>query len=39
MGDGQHKFQEGYEAISQGHGRTIRDSQTYWINLSMGTKL
>ena len=22
MGDGQHKFQEEYEALTQGHGRT-----------------
>ena len=28
VGDVQHKFQEGYEALAQGYGRTIRDSQT-----------
>ena len=27
-GNGQHKVQEEYEAISQGHGGTKRDSQT-----------
>ena len=26
MGRRKHKFQEEYEALSQGHGRTIRDS-------------
>ena len=26
MGDGQHKVQEEYEALTQGHGGTIRDS-------------
>ena len=26
VGKGQHKFQEEYEPISQGHGGTIRDS-------------
>ena len=28
MGDGKHKVQDGYEALSQGHGGTTRDSQT-----------
>ena len=26
MGNGQHKVQEEYEALAQGHGGTIRDS-------------
>ena len=26
MGNGQHKVQEEYEALAQGHGETIRDS-------------
>ena len=26
MGNDQHKVQEEYEALAQGHGRTIRDS-------------
>ena len=28
MGDGQHKVQEGYEDLAEGHSKTIRDSQT-----------
>ena len=28
QGNGQHKVQEEYEALAQGHGGTIRDSQT-----------
>ena len=37
-GNGQHRVQEEYEALAQGHGGTKRDSQTYERTHSMGTK-